>query len=486
MSNNDSDSDYEYFSLSSAHGSTSEDSFHSSPPSLSETLCTTFEDCPKYFNAVHINAQSIPAHYPDMLAAFDVRDLHAILVSESWLKPCLPSTSYSLPGFHLIRNDRSVRTGGGVAIYLRSHIPYSIVSMSTTINPMHELEYLLIEITLSHSKVLLGVFYSPSLTINYFPVLEKLIEDFSHIYSHTIFMGDFNTCLLKNDHRSSSLLSIINSNNLHLPPLSATHHYPNSLPSLLDIMVVSSFDHVAKHGQYSANDFSFHDLLYLSYKIRTPKMKPKVLLLRNFNKLDTDALRADAAEADWNAVFHEHNIDNKINLFNKLLTQLYDRHAPLRPVRLRHLPAPWLTENLKALLHKKVLAKSKYKSNNSDRNLNNYKQIRNQCNRACRDAQRRYIHKSVENGNPSKTWKFLRTLGIGKNRNITGNTQNINLNLICQHFSASVAMSDTVRSSTICNISNTPRHDCPLFSFIDFTIFLIRPSPQVTSLLNGN
>ncbi|KAL4713213.1 hypothetical protein ACJJTC_002959 [Scirpophaga incertulas] len=41
-----------------------------------------------------------------MLDSFDNKNIHAILISETFLNPRLPSISFSLPGFKLIRNDR--------------------------------------------------------------------------------------------------------------------------------------------------------------------------------------------------------------------------------------------------------------------------------------------------------------------------------------------------------------------------------------------
>lgn len=82
-----------------------------------------FSDAPRNFNVVHINAQSIPAHFPDMLATFDSKNIHAILVSSS----CLPSTLYALPDFNLVRNDRAIGGGDGVGIYIRQHIPFTVV-----------------------------------------------------------------------------------------------------------------------------------------------------------------------------------------------------------------------------------------------------------------------------------------------------------------------------------------------------------------------
>lgn len=98
-----------------------------------------------------MNAQSIPAHFPDILSSFVNNNIPAILISESWLKPLLPSMAYTLLGYHLIRSDRIQRSGGGVAIYLRSQIPFNIVNVS-----LHNAcpEHLFIEITLSNTKIL--------------------------------------------------------------------------------------------------------------------------------------------------------------------------------------------------------------------------------------------------------------------------------------------------------------------------------------------
>ncbi|CAH2228361.1 jg22406 [Pararge aegeria aegeria] len=235
MSLNSMDSDV-FLSMSS-----SDDSFHSTSfLPLDKTLDSCFSDCLKNLNVIHINAQSIPAHYPDMLASFDSRNIHAILVSESWLKTCLPSTSYSLPGFRLIRNDRVGKGGGGVAIYLRSYIPFTVISMSSQPPLPDAAEHLLVEVLISHyPKILLGVFYCPPYVSDYFRSFESLLEKEVPLYSHSIIFGDFNTCLLKNDYRSKKFLTTVESCNLSVLPLAATHYSPGCTPSLLDLIMVS-------------------------------------------------------------------------------------------------------------------------------------------------------------------------------------------------------------------------------------------------------
>lgn len=183
-----------------------------------------------------------------MLSSFQNKNIHAILVSESWLKPCLLSSSYSLPGFQLIRNDRVGKPGGGVAIYLRSHISFNIVSKSMS-HDGHGPDHLFLELLLFNTKLLLGVYYNLSLAVDYFASFENLLEVYTPQYSHTVVMCEFNTCLLKQDCRASRLRSLVNSTNLHILPLNPTHSYPNCSPSLLDLILVSACDHVEKHGQ---------------------------------------------------------------------------------------------------------------------------------------------------------------------------------------------------------------------------------------------
>lgn len=344
----------------------------------------------------------------------------------------------------MIRNDRTGCRGGGVAIYLRCQIPYKVISQSPSVST-GSAEHLFIEVTLSHVKVLLGVVYSPDRNVDYFSGFDSLIQDFVPLYQHTIIQGDFNTCLLKNDSRSRRLLSIVEGANLQILPSNSTHHVPNCVPSLLDISIVSSLDHVATHGQFAADAFSYHDLIYLSYKIRPPKTKAKVVLQRNFKDMDHDLLRQDAGDTNWNQVYDADSVDAKVNSFNSILTSLYDKHAPVRAIRLKHLPAPWLTPELRELMSQKTAAKTAYKMNSSELNRDKYVRARNRSNTACRDAQRRHIHASIANGDPPQVWKFLNTLGIGKSK--PDSPSDVDVQALNAHLTSGAASFDSVTKS---------------------------------------
>lgn len=303
--------DDDYYTCSSDDYESFDNSYNSSlsdSEPLGNKLLQVFDKKSSFLSMVHINAQSLMAHYSDLLTSFSTNTVDCIMVSETWLKPSIPSTSCSLPGFQLFRADRTDRSGGGVGIYLRSEIPGSVVS-KTTCESTGTLEYLFLEIIINHKKVLLGAIYCPNDKINYFNILEGILESLVPSYDHVICMGDLNTCLLKNDVRAQSLQSLISSVNMQILPLSnPTHYFPNCRPSLIDLIFVSNPDLAISHGQMTA-PFSHHDLIFLAYKVRPPKVRGKVVLKRNFKHMDLERLREDVKKINWSSILATNNVD---------------------------------------------------------------------------------------------------------------------------------------------------------------------------------
>lgn len=430
--------------------------------SLSNLLDQSFISHKKNFNICHINAQSLPAHHSELLATFTSDNIHACLISESFLKPTLPSRSYDLPGFVLIRNDRTGKGGGGVAIYLRSQMKYKVVSSSASLYSS-SMEHLFIEVTLkTTARFLLGVIYSPP-TIDYFSTLEQLLDLHIPQYEHFMIMGDFNTCLLRNDRRSSKLNNIVSSLDLTLLDLQPTYHL-NDSHTKLDLILTRKPDLIAAYGQFPAPGFSHHDLIYASYKLKNPKCKPKIILQRNLAAVNWEKLCSDAGELDWDLLLNASDINEKVMVFNTLLNELYDTHAPKKPVRMKRPAAPWLTDEIKKLMSRRDYLYRKYRKTKNDENLKSFKKARNRCNQAVRNAKRRHIFSAINNSSPSNIWKVLRNLGFGKSK--TSMAPSVDLNALNKHFTAIPSRVQTdIKSHTITQLNNTmPRTTCESFS----------------------
>jgi hypothetical protein len=109
-------------------------------------------------NFGHFNARSISRHIDDISDIISNSPLDVCGVSESFLNENSAPTSFEVPGFSIIRNDRSIRGEGGVAIYLRSHLRFELIAQSVCGDPI---EYLFIELLLSQERILFGVIYNP-------------------------------------------------------------------------------------------------------------------------------------------------------------------------------------------------------------------------------------------------------------------------------------------------------------------------------------
>ena len=282
-------------------------SFNSDTDNLSTELHTCFLDKKNNLNLCHINAQSVPKHYTELLDTFSSNLISAVLVSESWLKPCLPSTAYSLPGFILIRNDRTGKGGGGVAIYLKSDIPFKII-LSSPCNYSASAEYLFIEISLGSTKVALGILYCPP-TVDYFSCLEPVLESLSSDYPHLIIMGDLNTDISRDSHRTQKLLSLLKSTGLAYLQLFPTHHNINGNDSWIDHILTSADQLVNAHGQVPAPGFSRHDLIYASFALKIPKFISRTVQLRSYGRINLDNLSRDASGIDWTPIQQLHTFD---------------------------------------------------------------------------------------------------------------------------------------------------------------------------------
>lgn len=166
---------------------------------------------------------------------------------------------------------------------------------------------------------------------------------------------------------------------------------------------------------------------------------------------------------------NQSSTDAKVFYLTHLVTKLYDLHAPVRPVNIKHLPAHWLSVSIKKLMTKRNKAKNKCKKFPSAENVAVYKKLRNLCNRMCRDAKRRYIFSSIESfSSSSQAWRFLKSLGLGKF--LAASSGSINLNDFNTHFSTPpTTLHNSTKSFTLNKLAYVNLPKCLPFSFEHIT-----------------
>jgi hypothetical protein len=401
-------------------------------PTPHEFLLSNFSKFTNAFSALHVNAQSLLSHFHEFNQIVANLSCCALCVSESWLKPTLSSNLVELPGYVLLRNDRTGKGGGGVAIYIRDDIPSKILAIS---EPKYSKrpEFLLVELSVHNIKILLCVVYRPP-KAGYITELEENLHYFLPNYRHSLIMGDFNANFMPHisSFESQTLRDMFQSMGLNALPLNPTYHTSTS-ESLLDLIVVPDINQVLNFGQVSVPGISNHDLVFITLQILNPKPQSLVIRRRNFRALDDSTFIQDASLVPWHEINHCPSINEKVNLFNHLLISLYDRHAPFRNIRVKRKPNPWMNDDIRFLMSQRDTAYRKFKKNKSVELSEKFKKLRNKTNQAIRNAKIRYAYSAFSSHNASKVWAHVKEIGLVKRK--TNNSQlSVPLNTLNKYF----------------------------------------------------
>jgi len=121
--------------------------------------------------------------------------------------------------------------------------------------------------------------------------------------------------------------TFINSLNLSFCPLQPTHHTETS-ESLIDHIVVSDIKKVTNVGQISVPGISKHDLLYLTYDMKCYKHINRIINRRDLKNINDSALYVDTNSMPWYLVYCAQTVDQKVDIFNKFIHLIYNKHAP--------------------------------------------------------------------------------------------------------------------------------------------------------------
>nr|CAI5827095.1 unnamed protein product [Callosobruchus analis] len=104
----------------------------------------------------------------------------------------------------------------------------------------------------------------------------------------------------------------------------------------------------------------------------------------------------------WDDILYLNNIDEKLTLLNRLIVQLFDKHAPVRTARITKPYAPWITCNVKRMMRERDIALQKYKQTKSVADYSNYAMIRNLVLSTVRKEKAAYLSTKLNTGPVSK------------------------------------------------------------------------------------
>ncbi|CAG9137811.1 unnamed protein product [Plutella xylostella] len=353
---------------------------------------------------------SIDRHKPDILA-----------LNETWLKEGQDLCAPKVPGYVLKLSPRpGGRKGGGVGFYIRRGLNARVRE-----HPDSALEQLWLEVRpRGMGRIAVGTAYRPDSSSKTrvptgvaIDALSESISSFGEC-SLVCVMTDFNVDLLKPSLTPApEVLTFFQQQNLTNLVNEPTRVVENSA-TLLDLIITDNpqlFRNLSVHHNPSLSD---HAMVLVDLAIKIPKEPPQYVWTRVLSKIDEKNFLQDLKEQPWSEILKYDDVEIMTSHFNDLLTCIFDKHSPLKRIRINQRPRPWLTDVGKHMMFLRDKAWSKALATKTERHRRYFKDLKNLVNSAIKSEKRAYFNFFVNNNldNLKQMWKHLKqTAGVSGN-----------------------------------------------------------------------
>ena len=247
-----------------------------------------------------------------------------IMLTESWLNKNKESL-YNLDGFDLhVCHRGNGRTGGGVAVYAKKHLS---INKLTEYKTRHVSAYWFLHKSPSNNPIIYANIYHP-------PGLAKNIKDdtINHIISTV-------SKQLKS-HPDAKLFICGDLNDLDINqitamlPVQQIVNFTTRGDATLDVILTDIQEHI-ESGCKKLPPIQNNDHCAIEVPSSTRIKLPKYVTInkREITPTNKIALTAELQATDWRSVYNCKSVHSKVEIFHKKVQTLFDKHCPVRRVR---------------------------------------------------------------------------------------------------------------------------------------------------------
>ena len=381
----------------------------------------------------HWNLNSLSSHNfikKDLLTAFNsIHKFDIICLSETFLNSTYESDNHDLdiPSYTLVRADHpSDSKRGGVCVYYKSSLPIIVLNISTLS------ECIILELSFNNKKLLFSTLYrSPSQSTEDF---ESFLENFEQVLLQmnnrdpflTSVLGDFNAKSSNwwsgdnTSHEGLQIDSLTSFYGLH-QIISEPTHILNNTSSCIDLIFTSQPNLVSNSGVYSSlHNNCHHNIIYAKFNLKIEYPPPYERLVWNYSKADITSIQKSASQFNWENSFMYLTLDEKIDLFNSTLLNIFSNYCPSKTIACDDSEPPWLSDDIKTMIKEKDNAFIQYqRSSKNILETETFKEIVHTLTEQIEKAKINYYSNLSEQLNNPLTgkkryWTILKTLLNGK------------------------------------------------------------------------
>jgi hypothetical protein len=457
------------------------------PPTNQQQTNPQFINLRKGVKLAHINVRSLFTlnKFDEIKILLLQYQLDVLIIGETWLYDKIDDIEVNIPGYHLIRRDRTGATksnaGGGVLCYIQEDWDYEEIP-SPFKDPVEAICFKIKK--LHHANLTIAGLYRPESGSLQF---RKMIESFlDSAPPNTYIVGDMNVDVSSSSSNAKILKSLLLQHNFSQLIQTATR-ITNKSKTLIDLIITNSPDKQVQSGVITTG-IADHELIFtVRAKVKEHKSAGKVINVRSIKKINHDLINQFIDSGPWWCFELNKNVDKCFEICNSIIKIAFDKFSPTKTVRVKANPPKWLTSDIKKLLKQRDDAKTTAKQSKSQDDWDNYTKLRNECVKNVKILKAKQIVQIIENSNnPSKThWKMFNS-EIGKKqktasiKTIINEQNNLQLtdnlemsNYFCDIYSSSsksISSSNTQSPNDFTHPNWIPVADCEKLTDFKFSL----------------
>ena len=151
--------------------------------------------------------------------------------------------------------------------------------------------------------------------------------------------------------------------------------------------------------------------MFVELKVKAQTPPPYYISVRSYKNYSPTTFSGDLAANSTRllSIFDTTDVNAQLNIFNDVLQSTLDSHAPVRTIKVRNRPCPFVTRDIKQLMDNRNSLHRRFLQTRDAPDWEKYKASRNTVKRVLTEAERSYTLQEVqENKNdPRSLWKII-------------------------------------------------------------------------------
>ena len=134
--------------------------------------------------------------------------------------------------------------------------------------------------------------------------------------------------------------------------------------SCIDLIFCTNKNIISNHGvDVTIFEKCHHNIIYGKINIWALLLPAYIREIWDYSKANIENINKATSNFNWTKVFENLSVDEKVELLNKTLLNIYRNYTPNKKIKCDYCQPPWMTDNIKkSLKERSKLTKIFYKN----------------------------------------------------------------------------------------------------------------------------